>query len=419
MLLPHSEIFQPIHVLLHTLLNRKPRFPSKVLKRTLNAQCAQIVISQVAGANMDRCSGKQFASLINNTCVGNHLSAANIIFGMRVMICQGNLRNGLYAIFNIDKVKHLLTAVIPVHFSFFQKCAENHVYRAFIYTTGTIHKAYTQRNAVQTVIANQLLTGHFGCPIWIFRMQRNGFMMNKPLVTSKGEWLFPCAIWCDTSGSVPSERHGLENEQFSNVYASTDCGKTITLRGHADIPGRSFDEHMLVEKKDGALWMLVRTFKGIGESFSTDGGYTWTPGRNSHIDGPCSRFFIRRLKSGRLLMINHYNFDQRIDLDDIMNQGNVKSWKGRSHLTAMLSEDDGETWPYTLLLDERNEVSYPDAKEADNGYIYVTYDWERVTQREILMARFTEDDILRGKILSPEGKLRVLVNKALGQPDIH
>lgn len=85
----------------------------------------------------------------------------------------------------------------------------------------------------------------------------------------------------------------------------------------------------------------------------------------------------------------------------------------------MLSEDDGETWPYTLLLDERNEVSYPDAKEADNGYIYVTYDWERVTQREILMARFTEDDILRGKILSPEGKLRVLVNKALGQPDIH
>lgn len=291
LLLPHSEIFQPIHVLLHTLLNRKPRFPSKVLKRTLNAQCAQIVISQVAGANMDRCSGKQFASLINNTCVWNHLSAANIIFGMRVMICQGN--------------------------------------------------------------------------------------------------------------------------------ASTDCGKTITLRGHADIPGRSFDEHMLVEKKDGALWMLVRTFKGIGESFSTDGGYTWTPGRNSHIDGPCSRFFIRRLKSGRLLMINHYNFDQRIDLDDIMNQGNVKSWKGRSHLTAMLSEDDGETWPYTLLLDERNEVSYPDAKEADNGYIYVTYDWERVTQREILMARFTEDDILRGKILSPEGKLRVLVNKALGQPDIH
>ena len=165
--------------------------------------------------------------------------------------------------------------------------------------------------------------------------------------------------------------------------------------------------------------MLTRTFDGIGESFSNDGGYTWTPGRKSHIDGPCSRFHIRRLKSGRLLMINHYQFDQRIDLDDIMRQGNVKSWKGRSHLTALLSEDDGKTWPYTLLLDERNEVSYPDAKEAADGYIYVTYDWERVTQREILMARFTEEDILKGQLSSPNGKLRILVNKATGQPDIH
>jgi hypothetical protein len=245
----------------------------------------------------------------------------------------------------------------------------------------------------------------------------NGIMMNKPIATSRGEWLFPCAIWCNTSGSVPSEDHGLENEQFSNVYASEDEGKTILLRGSADVPNRSFDEHMIVEKKDGTLWMLVRTFDGIGESFSTDGGYTWTLGRKSHIDGPCSRFHIRRLKSGRLLMINHNNFNERIDLDDIMNQGNVKKWKGRSHLTAMLSEDDGETWPYKLLLDERNEASYPDAKEADDGYIYVTYDWERVKEREILMARFTEEDIIKGKIES-EGRLSVAVNKALGQPDI-
>lgn len=246
----------------------------------------------------------------------------------------------------------------------------------------------------------------------------HGIMMNKPLVTSKNEWLFPCAIWSDTSGSIPSERHGLENEQFSNVYVSGDSGKTIVLRGHADVPGRSFDEHMLVEKEDGSLWMLVRTFKGIGESFSYDQGYTWTPGRKSHIEGPCSRFHIRRLKSGRLLMINHYQFQQRIDLNDIMNQGNVKSWKGRNHLTALLSEDGGATWPYHLLLDERNEVSYPDAVEADDGYLYVTYDRERITEREILMARFTENDILAGRLLSG-GKLKILVNKALGQPDIH
>lgn len=246
----------------------------------------------------------------------------------------------------------------------------------------------------------------------------NGIMMNKPTITSAGDWLFPCAIWRDGSGSVPTERHGLENEQFSNVYASSDRGKTIALRGSADVPQRSFDENMIVEKRDGSLWMLVRTFEGIGESFSRDGGVTWTPGRKSHIDGPCSRFHIRRLKSGRLLMINHYNFEQRIDLDDIMRQGDVKSWKGRSHLTALLSEDDGATWPYHLLLDARNEASYPDAKEAGDGYIYVCYDWERITRREILLARITEDDIIAGRLTSPRGALRILVNKALGQPDI-
>ena len=114
-------------------------------------------------------------------------------------------------------------------------------------------------------------------------------MMNKPIVTSKGDWLFPTAIWCDTSGSVPTERHGLENEQFSNVYASLDEGRTIALRGHADIPHRSFDENMIVEKRDGSLWMLTRTFDGIGESFSTDGGYTWTPGRKSHNTTGCKQ----------------------------------------------------------------------------------------------------------------------------------
>ena len=51
--------------------------------------------------------------------------------------------------------------------------------------------------------------------------------------------------------------------------------------------------------------------------------------------------------------------------------------------------------------------------------IYVCFDWERVTQREILMARFTEDDILQGQLSDKRSKLRVLVNKALGQPDIH
>ena len=61
----------------------------------------------------------------------------------------------------------------------------------------------------------------------------------------------------------------------------------------------------------------------------------------------------------------------------------------------------------------------PDAKEADDGFIYVTYDHERVTEREILMARFTEEDIIKGKTVTCGSNFKIVVNKATGQPNIH
>lgn len=238
----------------------------------------------------------------------------------------------------------------------------------------------------------------------------NGIMMNKPTVTSSGEWLFPCAIWSDHE---PTEEHPeVADERFSNVYASVDQGKTFEYRGRADVPNRQFDEHMVVEKKDGTLWMLVRCYNGIGEAFSEDGGRTWHEARKSHIDGPCSRFHIRRLRSGRLLMINHHDFDARLSKDEVAAQGNVKVWKGRTNLTAMISEDDGATWPYTLLLDDREDVSYPDATEAEDGTIYVIYDWQRMTERKIFMARFHEDEVLKGALSRRDSKLGLLVNVA-------
>ena len=239
----------------------------------------------------------------------------------------------------------------------------------------------------------------------------NGIMINKPTVLSSGEWIFPCAIWnCEQ----PSEDHGLQKEFYSNVYISTDNGESFHLQGHADIPNRSFDEHMIVEKKDKRLWMLVRSFDGIGESYSSDKGVTWSDGVLSSIDGPCSRFHIRRLHSGRLLLVNHYKFEERIDLENIRSQGPVKSWRGRTNLTALLSEDDGSTWPFSLLLDPRNDAAYPDAKEASDGFIYITHDWERVKEGEIILSRITEDDILNGKLVNPGSYIRKTVNKAQG-----
>lgn len=216
----------------------------------------------------------------------------------------------------------------------------------------------------------------------------DGIMMCKPLVLSSGDWILPASTWRKTDHSA-------------RLIASVDQGKTWTLRGGCNVPekDRAFDEHMLIERTDGKLWLLARTTYGIGESVSVDGGKTWPELSPTQISHPSARFFIRRLQSGNLLLIKHGPIDKRI---------------GRSHLTAYVSTDDGQTWSGGLLLDERNSVSYPDGQQADDGTIRIIYDYDRTGDRHILMATFREADIMAGKVVSPDAKLRQLVSDASG-----
>lgn len=220
----------------------------------------------------------------------------------------------------------------------------------------------------------------------------NGIMMNKPIVTRDGTWLLPCAIWAVCN----SEHNWLPAERFSNVYASDDNGETFTLRGGADYPNRHFDEHMVYERADGSLVMMIRGKNDIGIAESADGGVSWTKGEDSGLGSPNSRFYVGRLQSGRLLLINHVSF------------------KGRNNLTAMLSEDDGKTWKGGLLLDARNDVSYPDVAESPDGFINVIYDFNRYKEKEILLAHITEADILAGRPISEGTSLARIINKATG-----
>jgi hypothetical protein len=80
----------------------------------------------------------------------------------------------------------------------------------------------------------------------------------------------------------------------------------------------------------------------------------------------------------------------------------------------MLSEDEGKSWKGFLLLDGRDGVAYPDAVEDENGNIYIAYDYNRTTDKELYAAVITEADILASKIISPASRLGILVNKATG-----
>jgi predicted neuraminidase len=219
----------------------------------------------------------------------------------------------------------------------------------------------------------------------------DGIMMNKPTVLSSGEWLLPAAVWKRALNlGVP----GMPPDAYA--CCSVDSGASWEVLGAADVPGSTFDEHMIVDRGDGSLWMLVRTEYGIGESISIDRGRTWSPGQESSIPHVDTRFFIRRLASGRLIMVRH----------------NPPDMKSRSHLTAYLSDDDGRSWYGGFVIDEREGVSYPDGLQSPDGSIYIIYDFERYGAKQILMAKLSEDDIVQGAPVSYKNRLRVLVNQA-------
>jgi hypothetical protein len=215
----------------------------------------------------------------------------------------------------------------------------------------------------------------------------HGVMMCKPLVLSSGEWVLPVCTWF--------------TEQSSKMVVSTDAGKSWSIRGGATIPpaARTFDEHQFIERKDGSIWLLSRTKYGIGESLSADRGKTWPELTPSPLAHPSARFFVARLASGSLLLVKHGALDKRT---------------GRSHLTAYISSDDGKTWGGGLLLDERRGVSYPDGQQTPDGLIRVIYDYNRTTDRQILIATFREEDAAAGKPLSTAVRLRQVVSTGSG-----
>ena len=232
-------------------------------------------------------------------------------------------------------------------------------------------------------------------------------MLNKPTVLSTGEWLLPISVWGERVWSWMPCRRTTQKQLGAFVYRTADQGKTFERLGGMYNPDHAYDEHMVLEKEDGTLVMYSRIMHGVGVAYSYDRGVTWTEGVDTGLGGPNSSVFVRKLKSGRWLLVNHYEYINR------------------DHLTAMLSEDEGKTWPYKLLLDERDQVSYPDGVEAEDGFLYITYDRERgcgkksladacAEAREILYAKITEEDIIAGKLVNPDSKMKQVMC-ALGE----
>lgn len=245
-------------------------------------------------------------------------------------------------------------------------------------------------------------------PVWSEpRLIGVGCTLNKPNVASTGEWILPVSIWPRSRADILLEKnweanpirsahHEIDDRRGAHCYVSSDEGRTWEDRGWINFPSPSFDEHIIMEIEDGRWWMTARTGKGIWQSFSSDGGRSWSE-PEKYLNHVNSRHFIIKLPDGNMVMVKHGMPDKKL--------------KSRSHLRAFYSTDGGETWEGNLLIDERKNVSYPTGFYSEDGYIVISYDYERSKKGEIYMAKFTCSDILSKEIVSKKGYLKRLIFK--------
>lgn len=224
------------------------------------------------------------------------------------------------------------------------------------------------------------------------RVMCEGFMRNKPIVTSSGRIIAPAYDFNSQQYKIRCSDNG--GECFYNVAVDGKPGANV------------FDEITVCERRIGELRFLARTNRGYYVySDSLDGGNTWTVAQE-YEKAPSSRCYYGKLRNGMIAYVRNISDEKRLGMK------------------ICLSKDGGETFPYEMMLDNRENLSYPDLDEDEHGNIYIVYDRERDNRikldketwvseaaKEILVCKITVDDV-KNNMLSNGSFLRRIISKA-------
>lgn len=117
-------------------------------------------------------------------------------------------------------------------------------------------------------------------------------------------------------------------------------------------------EPTVVELQDGRLWMLMRTSQDHHyQSFSNDGGITWSDATPSPFYGTITMPTIGRLKDGRILFL----WSNTTPLTEVNQTTGVWDdvFTNRNAIHAAISSDEGMTWQgfRELYLDSRRDAA--------------------------------------------------------------
>src|SRR2546430_16751169 len=139
--------------------------------------------------------------------------------------------------------------------------------------------------------------------------------------------------------------------------------------GADDGPAIDAIQPSILVHPDGTLQAIGRTrSQRIFETWSADGGRTWSPIALTSLPNPNSGIDAVTLRDGRHLVV--YNH----------------TTQARSPLNVALSRD-GKTWKPALVLEHAaGEYSYPAVIQSADGLIHVTYTWKRQRIKHVVLA---------------------------------
>ncbi|MEE8429279.1 MAG: sialidase family protein [Gammaproteobacteria bacterium] len=178
---------------------------------------------------------------------------------------------------------------------------------------------------------------------------------NKPVQLGNGDLLSPSSVEND-GWRVHLERSSNMHETWERIGPIND-GRSVAAI-----------QPSILTHADGRLQLLCRTkHRRIADSWSSDGGNTWSEMRLTSLPNPNSGTDAVSLADGRQLLV--YN----------------RSSRRRSPLNIALSRD-GKIWQDALVLEQGpGEYSYPAVIQTADGLLHVTYTWNLSRIRHVVI----------------------------------
>ena len=183
-----------------------------------------------------------------------------------------------------------------------------------------------------------------------------GPVKNKPIQLEDG------AILCGSSTENKGWRIHMER--------TGDLGETAEkIEPKMDVQKLGVIQPTILTWGGGRMQILCRSRQQrIAESWSEDGGKTWSEMRLTDLPNPSSGIDAVTLRDGRALLV--FNDTTR----------------GRTPLSVALSAD-GKTWTRAAVLeDQPGEFSYPAVIQAADGRVHITYTWKRQRIKHVVVA---------------------------------